>query len=378
MGEDTYHSRGNEYPYRMGILDASTTNTANTTAAFIPNGVEKGQGTANITMSSISFNFSDLDNLRTALDSLQCTKQPSKSSDYSYLSPLRRLAADFGSSVVGQYGLENAETLAFGCHRDIIVVLIEPTNSASYLPPEKMYRNSPTLIWLDNALKQSSGGVRTWENTRIFDIRPFRNAQWRERNNTKAKESLDERAYKAFEEMIRLAKPDVVLVCQCGTAGAKNTLANMLSSSIESAGTVRLLDIPAPKILVVQGFHPSHFTRWDWEAEELSASDTEEKDDMNDGGRERQKHLASFREHLLELAILTTINAAAGRSITGLGRQNLSHCSLEGFVFGVGQVKDQGGKKQITTCEWISQRDVTSPEVMECLEALQLVSWLIH
>lgn len=74
MGEDTYHSRGNEYPYRMGILDASTTNTANTTAAFIPNGVEKGQGTANITMSSISFNFSDLDNLRTALDSLQCTK----------------------------------------------------------------------------------------------------------------------------------------------------------------------------------------------------------------------------------------------------------------------------------------------------------------
>lgn len=222
----------------------------------------------------MSFDFSTPSGLRTALDNLQCSSKPSFSKDVEYLSPLQKLATDFGQSAVGEYGLENALALSSGCYRDIVVVLQEPTCGASNLSPAEMVAQSHTMNWIDRILRRSSRGVRTWMNTRIFDIRPFRNARWREEDDDYTRERFDEMAYQTFEEMIRLAKPDVLLVCQCETAKtAKNKLAIALSSSIASAGTLRLLEILGRKTIIVNGFHPSYFTRRLWVKDGDAADD---------------------------------------------------------------------------------------------------------
>jgi hypothetical protein len=45
---------------------------------------------------------------------------------------------------------------------------------------------------------------------------------------------LDETAYQTFEMMLKLAKPDMGLICQCQTGeSAKNKLAKEFSSSIQ-------------------------------------------------------------------------------------------------------------------------------------------------
>ncbi|KAK0113064.1 hypothetical protein ONS95_014770 [Cadophora gregata] len=312
-------------------------------------------------MMSVSFEFSTPGCLRTALDNLQCSSMPSLSKDVDYLSPLQKLAIEFGRSVVGEYGLENALALSTGCYRDIVVVLQEPTYGASYLCPAEMVAQSYTINWIDEILCRSTGGVRTWSNTRIFDIRPFRNARWREEDASDSRERFDEMAYQTFEEMIRLAKPDVVLVCQCETAQtAKNKLAIGLSSSITSAGTLRVLEILGRKTIIVNGFHPSYFTRQLWARDDAA--------DDKHGQLCRRKNLALLSEGLLKFAFLAAVNAAAGRKITGFGRANLSRCALNGPVSRMERVDNANGEQSLSitlTYEWISKADIASPKLIE-------------
>jgi len=268
---------------------------------------------------STTLNFLAYEDQLTAFRRLQCGSQPSISEDYSYLRPLRELATEFGHEALGEYGLDNALALSKGCYRDLVVVLQEPTDGASYRPPEEMFEGSATLKWIDDVLWASSGGCRSWTNTRIFDIRPFRNRAWREADRKERREELDERAYEKFEEMVRLAKPDVILVCQCQTDNAANTVANELSSSVKSIGRVRILEpeILGRKTLVVNGCHPSYILKYlrDEHADEMESqsiqSDCYCQYCATDG--------------LLWFAFLVAINATARREITGSGRDVLSH-----------------------------------------------------
>ena len=110
------------------------------------------------------------------------------------------------------------------------------------------------------------------------------------------------------------------MFCQCDTArGAKNELAKAHSSSIASAGILRVLKILDRRIVVALGFHPSYFTRWIWSRDELGRSNGKDDDRADDRTHEqihRKKIHAPFSKSLLELAFLTAINAATGRKIT--------------------------------------------------------------
>lgn len=222
------------------------------------------------------------------------------------------------------------------------------------------------LQWVDETLRNVSGGVRTWQTTRIFDIRPFRDAGGRENNNAKRKRR-DKGAYHAFENMIHLAKPDVILVCQCQTAKVENELARTLSSSIASAGTIRLLQILDKKTIIVHGFHPSYFIRCLWDEDDLSAENPEQEQ------KRLQKLLAPFSECSLEFAFAAAINAAAGFRITGLGQYNLSKCSLKGPIASDGFVEDERGEKRdaiMFSCEWMNKDDIASPELIRRVEEI--------
>lgn len=211
------------------------------------------------------------------------------------------------------FALGNDRALTSGRYRDLIIVLLEPINSASNHPPSEMFAKSPTLIRVDETLRKSSGVYEHGRKRAYLIFARFVILKWRKRNDDRTRERLDEMAYRAFEEMILLAEPDVVLVCQCQTASVENVLARRLSSSIDSAGVLELVQVLNWEIIVLQGFHPSYFTGRDWSEDELSNSGIE-ADDRDS-------------ECLLELAFLTAINDAAGRRITGSGRDELSRRS---------------------------------------------------
>lgn len=263
-------------------------------------------------MATLSFNFSNLENRREALDSLQCKRQCRVPPiDNSHLAPLQQVADELGPALTGPRGLVNAKALAKGHNRDIVVILQEPTKGASTLEVDEMVKKSDTITWIDKILRRSSEGLRTWKNTRIFDTWPF--------GDTNRKRAYHIYTY-IFEEMMRLAQPDVVLVCQCQTSTARSKIANYLSSSIATADQIRVEDILGHKTVVVNAFHPSSFLRSNW------ANDVE-KDDLQ--GRERYPDLC---ESLLEVAFLTAVNAAVGRRITGFGNENLSLAALNGHT----------------------------------------------
>ncbi|CZS92361.1 uncharacterized protein RAG0_02768 [Rhynchosporium agropyri] len=228
-----------------------------------------------------------------------------------------------------------------------------------------MVAKSYTLKWIDKILQRSSQGVRTWENTRIFDIRPFRNAKWREEGDSYSRERFDEMAYDTFEEMIRLAKPDIVLVCQCETSKtAKNKLATALSSSVTSAGTLSVLEILGRKTIIVNGFHPSYFTRQLWTKDGDAVADEREPSC-------RWPDLSVLSEGLLEFAFLAAVNAAAGRKISGFGQTNLSSCALHGPVAKIEPVHNANGEQSTSvrlTYEWVSEADIASPKFIELLK----------
>jgi hypothetical protein len=122
-------------------------------------------------MATLSFNFSNLENRREALDSLQCRRRRRVPPiDNSHLAPLQQLADKLGPAVIGPLGLVNAEALAKDHNRDIVVVLQEPTKGACTLEVNEMVKKSDTITWIDKILRRSSGGLRRWKNTRIFDI----------------------------------------------------------------------------------------------------------------------------------------------------------------------------------------------------------------
>jgi hypothetical protein len=104
-------------------------------------------------------NFSTPIDLRAVLDSLQCSDRLPISPDNKYLSPLKTLTSEFGCSAIGGHGLENTLALASSRHRDLLVVLQEPINGASYLPPQVMFEQSEAMKWLDIEANTSKSDV---------------------------------------------------------------------------------------------------------------------------------------------------------------------------------------------------------------------------
>ncbi|KAL1964097.1 hypothetical protein VTN77DRAFT_7515 [Rasamsonia byssochlamydoides] len=131
-----------------------------------------------------------------------------------HLGPLNLLAQELNAT---QYALENAKRLGRG-YGDLVVVLLEPSDKAELVPYDEMLASSVALQFMDVSLHHASRGRRNIHNTIVLDIRPFRSARIRSQQTSEEERSRDDEiAYKAFEGMLRLLNPDVILVCQCET-----------------------------------------------------------------------------------------------------------------------------------------------------------------
>lgn len=249
-------------------------------------------------MAYAEFDFDDLPDLSSALTSLEYALEPPKSATYDrYLRPLRQLAEELRESLLA---IENTTRLAKGIG-DLAVVLLEPGDCADYVSYPDMFASSDTLRHLDEILLRSSKGKRNVENTCVIDVRPFRSNKARMKSPEIARLADDEKAYAAFEQTMELLEPEVVLVLQCGTSDVRNDLAKRLSSSVRKSGDVSLCHFNNGKqTIVVWGFHPSYARRY------------------VHGELEGQLRLS-----MLELTVLTAINAVAGRRIRGFGINNL-------------------------------------------------------
>lgn len=71
------------------------------------------------------------------------------------------------------YALANTLRLASGLG-DLVMVLLEPSDSAERVPYNEILKRSDTLQTLENFLLWSSNGDRNLENTCVLDVRPFR------------------------------------------------------------------------------------------------------------------------------------------------------------------------------------------------------------
>lgn len=80
--------------------------------------VFKNRGAKNI-MSPNPFNFTTLGEPRPALNRLKCRGTPLPTFDNDHIWPLHGMAAKFGCSRLGAFGLGNAEVLVQGSYRDI-------------------------------------------------------------------------------------------------------------------------------------------------------------------------------------------------------------------------------------------------------------------
>lgn len=68
-----------------------------------------------------------------------------------------------------------------------------------------------------------------------------------------------EYAYDATQRMLRILRPDVLLVCQSGTQWSDNSFARTLSSSVSRFGNISLHPRPDTKeMIVIHAFHPMH------------------------------------------------------------------------------------------------------------------------
>ena len=144
--------------------------------------------------------------------------------------------------------------------------------------------------------------------------------------------------------MITIAKPGVTLVCQWERGkSAEDAVVKKLSWSIHPLALWKFSKFRAGRTIVINGIHPSCFTRWNWETDDVSdfvaqddnLSDNDYNyDDQGRGARlqarrRRQKLLAPLSESLLELAFSTAVNAAGGGKIIGNGLMNLPRWVLK-------------------------------------------------
>ncbi|KAK5721510.1 hypothetical protein LTR15_006099 [Elasticomyces elasticus] len=204
---------------------------------------------AETAMSDLRLQFHDIDSLYVELKNLPMKSQASPHDC------LDELARDW--DVPGR-ALQLAKLLAAGPKKDLVVLLLEPTDIHSKLDPFEVFEASPALQSVDEALRFSTGGRRNWLDTCILDIRPFRSASIRQKGSVDSDKS-DEKAYACCVAMLKCIDPRVILIAQCQTAGVKNTTAKLLNSSLFSAGKLRALHYEGLSCVTVNSFHPSMF-----------------------------------------------------------------------------------------------------------------------
>ena len=135
---------------------------------------------------NVRFNFCELEDIRPGLLELAVGSHGDETIT-THLDPLRKL----GSTLIAtEYARKNAERLATG-YRDLVVVLLEPTDKAEDVPYDEMFQQSTALQYVDASLDLAFSGQRCVGNTIILDIRPYRsnrrrtNATGKTRRHTK-------------------------------------------------------------------------------------------------------------------------------------------------------------------------------------------------
>jgi len=123
---------------------------------------------------------------------------------------LRKLGMRLGAS---DFAIENAIELAEG-YDDLAVLLLEPADmEATRLNPRNLH---PTIKCVDEEL---ANVCRTgnWRNTCIVDARPSRTDATRTSESAEERCRRDDEAYMATKQVLNMLKPDVLLICHCGT-----------------------------------------------------------------------------------------------------------------------------------------------------------------
>lgn len=154
----------------------------------------------------------------------------------------------------------------------------------------------------------------------------------------------DELAYTAFEEVLNLLHPDVVMVYQCGTADVKNGLARKLCSSVEKSGKMTSFSMRnGHKTAKINSVHPMYFARTD---------------------KQEESSKRVMRKYLFHATFIIAANALAGRELSGLGLSNLRTCAIDGPLMSVGPDGPRPSLQRPT------DYPVASPEFIERLKEL--------
>ncbi|OAP54729.1 hypothetical protein AYL99_11177 [Fonsecaea erecta] len=294
-------------------------------------------------MSSISFNFTDLEDIPPALWSLRCGigKRDCTITE-KHLAPLDDLAVRLG---VTQHARQNAKRLATG-YRDLVVLLLEPSDKAEEVSYHEMLECSTALKYVNDSLRLAFDGRRDLDNTVVLDIRPYRSDRIRMQQKEEDRIADDEPAYEATEEILTLLRPDLVLICQCQTSDVGNRFAADYCSSVESSGDLSLSGLRnGHKIVKINSFHPMYFARTDKDKEPLKRM---------------------IRKYLFDTTFLVAANFLAGRRLSGFGMDNLRQCAEHGPVT---KFTSEGVR---ITCQWTDEDDVASPSLIQRLEELGL------
>ena len=117
----------------------------------------------------VQFEFKDPDTARGTLKTLRCTN---KISDDFVNTPVEAIDACAAEFEVPEPARELAQFLGQG-HRDLLIVLLEPTEIWSTQTPEEVFQESWTLKKVDGELRDASCGQRTWRNTCMVISRPM-------------------------------------------------------------------------------------------------------------------------------------------------------------------------------------------------------------
>lgn len=287
------------------------------------------------------FHFVDLEDIWPALVKLRRPLKPNRQRmAIHHLGPLDDLARDLR---ISPNGLQNARRLAEG-YEDLVVVLIEPTDTAEDLCYEDMVAAPGALRCVNDTLQFASGGQRNIENTIILDIRSFRSDHIRTNQNSDDRNREDELAYDAFEKVMNLIRPSVLVACQCATQDAKNKFAQGLCSSINRSGDIHYQHQPNRHgFLVVKSFHPMHYKK------------------SEDRGALKRVML----EYLFDATFIIALNALAGDRISGMGFNNLRNCAQHGpaTIF-----TPEGVDRSY---QWMSKQNEASSELLKELKSTE-------
>ena len=310
----------------------------------------------------VEYRFSDPDRTSGEFEKLTCSITLDNKDVNTPIEALNACAANVGAS---NFARKMAQVLGMGA-RDLLVVLLEPTEIWSLQEPDTVFQHSFTLQQVDEELRYASKGQRNWRNTCIVDVRPYRSATIRAREDENQRHRNDELAYAWFEETFKEISPKVVLVCQCQTGGVNNRLARAICSNLHRVAEMRAKTSHELRFLVVNSFHPSTFR-----GDHLDAwfSDPSNK--------WRGEGAVSLRSKLLKagfrLSFLTAMNALLGCKVSGFGTSNLQlsikhNGPVLKFITVDGITRCHGSYEYTTT------EDVCSQELWDRLKPLVRMS----